>query len=487
MDITRELNYDILHLIMSMCKRNEISMMMKTCKLLNLHGAKLLLSSELVELRSEEDIISFTTFMLGGSKHLDRFAHPLRVHITAESLSKQSAADLRDFLFDYGHLLRFRALTISHAEQLLAIDPQLPIALAEIGFAKYLGLTGAGPLARDMIQKMKNEVFDFSVSFMLRDTDYLFLPDDYENNPILVLEPLCHRLCSVSGTWGATDPAKDVYEGIVFHGVTSLDLCTKDPIHVPHYARAFPNVVNLGIITSSANELLLEDAQVIATYAESRNRNRTAQRAHGSWARLGCFSGTVFDWWALALECEVERVRVSDLLDWHFDMFGELLRIARPKYLELDVRAFTAVVEDFGALFRRQSTHFLAGLRVDVSFDIPDRDELDAGSMLDTVVAACAGTAQLRWLQINLHCSSLRFGFLPSRIPHVTPISPPEAFFRQLDLHALAQRLKREVPTLRGLSVRIQALRGREFDTIHLGEQFPPDTEWDKLDQHLAG
>ncbi len=381
MDITRELNYDILHLIMSLCQRHEISTMMKTCRLLNLQGAKLLLS-DFVTLDTEKDITSFIAFMLGGSENLDRFDQPLRVHFTVESPSPESVADLRDFLFDYGHLLWFRALIISHAERLLAVDLHLPAALAEIGFINYMHVAEAGPLARAMLQEMKNEVFDVRVDFELRNKHYMFLPDDLQNNPILVLAPLYDTLCSVSGTWGGTDPAKTVYEDFVFHDVTSLELHTKDPIHVSHYAHAFPNVLDLSVSASVANGILLDEAQIITVCTEFRNRNRVAQRAHGSWARLERFHGSMHNWWAIGLECEVERVEVSDLLEWQFGMFGEMLRVARPKYLVLDVRASTATLEDFGTLFRRQATQFLAGLRLDVSFDPLDRDELDASTML---------------------------------------------------------------------------------------------------------
>ena len=64
------------------------------------------------------------------------------------------------------------------------------------------------------------------------------------------------------------------------------------------------------------------------------------------------------------------------------------------------------------------------------------------------------------------------------------PISPPEAVFRQMNLDAFAHRLKNEVPTSRALSVRIQSLRGRELDTAHIGESFPSDTGWERLDQY---
>ncbi len=108
------------------------------------------------------------------------------------------------------------------------------------------------------------------------------------------------------------------------------------------------------------------------------------------------------------------------------------------------------------------------------------------------MVAACAGMAQLKWLQVNLDCWRLRYesllnrtgGFREGSTINDAPICPPEAFFAQLDLPVLAQRLKTEVPTLQGMRVKLQDLRGRERDMVHLGEQFPPDAEWDRLDRY---
>ncbi|RDX55140.1 hypothetical protein OH76DRAFT_1397515, partial [Lentinus brumalis] len=462
-------------------------MMMKTSKLLYLQGAKLLLS-EMVILRSEDDIVSFIAFMLGGPENLDRFRHPLKVHITAEFLSPQGAAHLRDFLFDYGHMLLFRVLAIAHAEQILATGPYLPEAFAEIDFIGRLSLREAGLLVRAMFQEMRNEVLNVTVAFELPTLKWRGrYSDSYQNNPIVVLAPLCNTLYSVSGTWGATNPTRDVYEGIIFHGVVSLQLHTRVPIHVRHYAYAFPNVVDLDVSTS------VDEEENLSVYQDWHDRNSTAQRVHGSWPRLDYFCGTALDWWALALECEVERMEMPDLLGRQFALFAEQLRTARPKYLVIDVGASTVVLEEFGTLFRQpekaSTLSRLAALRLDISFDPFDRHELDPSSMLDMLVVACAGAAQLQWLQVSLDCWRLRFDYngLHRDTPmEDVPISPPEVFFQKLDLHALARRLRREIPTLRAVSVRMRSLRGREPDTVHLGEPLPPDAEWDRVDQHLA-
>ncbi|TFK87519.1 hypothetical protein K466DRAFT_662942 [Polyporus arcularius HHB13444] len=488
MDVVRELNYDILHLVMTLCQRQEISMMMKTSKLLYLQGAKLLLS-EMVILRSEDDIVSFIAFMLGGPKNLDRFRHPLKVHITAEFLSPQGAAHLRDFLFDYGHMLLFRVLAIAHAEQILATGPYLPEAFAEIDFIGRLSLREAGLLVRAMFQEMRNEVLNVTVAFELPTPkwrgQYL---DSYQNNPIVVLAPLCNTLYSVSGTWGATDPTKDVYEGIIFHGVVSLQLRTKVPMHVRHYAHAFPNVVDLDVSTSMDKK-----EEDLPDYQDWHDDNCAAQRFHGSWPRLDYFCGAVPDWWALSLECEVERMEIPDLLGWQFALFAEQLRTARPKYLAIDVGASTVVLEEFGTLFRQpekaSTLSRLAALRLDIRFDPIDRHRLEPSSMLDMLAVACVGAAQLQWLQVSLDCWRLRFDYhgLSRDTPtEDAPISPAEVFFQKLNLHALVRQLRREIPTLRAVSVRMRSLRGREPDTAHLGEPFPPDAEWDRLYQHLA-
>ena len=375
-----DLNYDILYLVMSVSKKKEISAMMKTCKLLNIEGAKVLLS-RMITLSSEKALLSFMAFMLGGSEEeFDRFGHPLWVLISADSLSAQAAVLLRDFLYDYGHLLWFRGLTLTHAEHLLAADPHLPEAFTYIGFIHYISLSHAGSQVRAMFQEMRTEIYDVKVSFNLRDDNYRFLPDDYQNNPILVLAPLRDTLDSVSGTWGATDTVHGVYEGIVYPNVDKLSLHTKDPIHVPHYVHAFPNVVDLSVSTTC--EYMFTDEHILAVHGQWRDINKAAQQANGSWSRLERFEGNVLEWWALALDCKVERIEVSDLRHWHFPIFGELLRIARPKYLVVDVRASMAVLEEFGTLFSQQSTPFLAGLRLDLSFDPPDREELDANKLL---------------------------------------------------------------------------------------------------------
>ncbi|KAI0701536.1 hypothetical protein C8T65DRAFT_788063 [Cerioporus squamosus] len=387
MGVMRELNYELLHLVMSLCKRHELSVMMKTCKLLYLQGAKLLLSDMAI----------------------------LRLKTT---------------------LLPSR-LSCSVAQGIWTVSTIL---------SKFSSLPSS--LVCAMVQKMRNPVAAVRVDFELRDHQHRFLPDNYHNNPILTLAPLSDTLCRLSETWGATDPAKDVYEGIIFPNVTSLELHTKDPINVVHYIHAFPNILRLTVTTSTADRISL-DVHILALYGEWHNRNQTAQRAHRSWPRLERFAGTVHDWWALALECEVERMQVSDLLGWQLLEFAELLRIALPKYLVLDVRASTVVLEDFCGPFRQKAVQSLAALRVDLSFGPLDRHVLDASSMLDALVAACAGT-QLQWLQVNLDCWGLRIGFpfddaVIATVEDV-PISRPEVFLCQLDLRALALRLKREEP-----------------------------------------
>ena len=367
-----KVNDDILYLVMSHCGRHEVSAMMKTCKFLNQTGAKLLLSW-LTMLESDEDIISFTDFMLGGWGNRERLRIPLRVYIEPQSLSAKSVSHLTSMLLHWGHLLRFRTLSIFRAEQLLALDPDLPGAFGRVEFIGDLFISRVGPLAKTMLQSMRSEVHLARSTIDLYGTRHRHLSDDYQSNPIFALASMRASLRRISGTWGATDPERNVYEDIVFQNVTSLKLGTKDPILVAHYAYSFPNVVNLDVSCITREE---------EQFTDWRNRNRTAQQGRRSWPRLTRFYGSILYWWALALKCEIERVELEDFLCLHSAILGELVQVARPKYLILNLTASEVAKQQFRALFHNEASQGLVALTLDISFEHSDRYELDVSTML---------------------------------------------------------------------------------------------------------
>ncbi|RPD54123.1 hypothetical protein L226DRAFT_617233 [Lentinus tigrinus ALCF2SS1-7] len=450
---------DILLAVMLVSRRHEVSAMMKTCRLLYEAGVPYLLK-ETVDLKHEDDIVSFVTFMAAEQSSRLRYDIGLRLSL-AESLSPGVAELLTHFLKNGGDAMRFRTLHLDHPEKLLSSSPGLADAFSTISYIDRLHVYEAGPLATSTLQNLRAEVHHVSVRLDGFGSVTHGTPTGTETDLTILLHSLRGSLLSFHGEGFDSRLTHET----IFPNVASLSLTGHVPIYVPDYARAFPNVTNLATGTLQMDLISLNEAPRISAW---RLENRSAQLSHGtgSWPALKQCRGTVADLWALGLRCEVEKLTATVDMDsaWELGMLGEVLRDLRPKYLEMfGVPATMAASPDFAEFFQQKPYWCLKTVVLKVSFP-PGTGDVDGNAITDCIVRIVSAL-KLDVFVLGIDCYFLQYEYLPDSETGLTLRSETtltERFLKQLDVDAFADSIQGAAPALRGLQIKIRRLRGSQ-------------------------
>lgn len=349
------LNYDILHLVMSLSSTQEISRMMQTCQLLHREGTKILLREAIV-LRRESDVVSFIAFMCADNYR--RFLNLLDLHFFCKRLSPTAGLLLRHFFLTTASRMHFRCLQLDDVEDVLASDSELPSALGRIMAISNLILSDVGPLARAMLDGMTTHVYHISINF----------PDDpsedlEDSNALVVLKSLRPSLMSISGRWLETTPELPFYD-IKYPHVHALTMDTFDVVHIAHYAYSCPHVTSLTLESTASMDSVVQMEMC-------REENRRAQLEHAKWDALVDYQGSVVDLWALGLVCHVERLQFTRD-GWDSGMFKDVLLDVRPIAIRMAV-GVQVMADPMFVDALCQST--ARDLRIEIIFDEADRDK----------------------------------------------------------------------------------------------------------------
>ena len=81
--------------------------------------------------------------------------------------------------------------------------------------------------------------------------------------------------------------------------------------------------------------------------------------------------------------------------------------------------------------------------------------------------------AALQILLVNMDCLLLHAPGIPFPGIRAVRRQPAETFVNDLDVDALCTRIRRKMPSLKAVSVRLQGLRGREDVVVVQGELLP--------------
>ena len=327
------LNYDILHLIMSISATQEVCSLMCTCWLLYREGAKFLLHH--VKLEDDRGIQSFTQFMAADPYRRIPYLHSL--DLSCGTLTPETAVLLRVFLGLAGPFLQLHHVLLRKPEDLLRSDPGLVEAFARTYFISFLAFYQPGALSFGLLERMSGVVHSASLHFDRSPTE---LPE--KSNPIFAFRSLRNTLVEVSGHLFTADVTSSYTSGIVFPHVRRLRLETSTPIHTIDYARAFPNLASL-YFSCRPEFYISVDEEERDDLAVARERNCTAMREHGGWSKLQFVDGAMADLWTLGLRSTIAKLKVL-MLPLHEEhrlmaasMFEDLLRDNHIEKLHLNV------------------------------------------------------------------------------------------------------------------------------------------------------
>ncbi|RPD53410.1 hypothetical protein L226DRAFT_576214 [Lentinus tigrinus ALCF2SS1-7] len=475
------LNLDSLLLIMSLSERREISVMMKTCKLLHGEGSKFLLRGSL-RLHAHDKISSFVAFMTAPQQS-HRFHNSLNVRLDPAASHSPNAMDpLVNFFKEFGHLLQFHTLNISGlhgAERILQSFPDLRTALSGVRYIGHLRVLQAGPLTTQMLKDMRGEVARVTVDLagfdaFGDDTP----PDGTETNPALLLRPFRECLRSFRGSGFAGDLGNwRSNEDITFPHVHTLSLGKHDPLNVPHYAHAFPNITSLstGIRHRylSWSRMPLDEARPLLL--GWRRESKSKQLVHGAWSALAQLHGTLPDLWVLGLDCEVERLTLTicESRPWDPGMLADVLHDSRgAKYLDLYLEPPIAAEssQDIVSVLE-QFSGSLQVVQVSLQFHRNRQDGVvDVSAILDALVKMVE-VLRLRFFAVSIMCGAMPDMYLLGGKDN--PGTRAGAFLWKFDVPAFADRLTNADPSLHGLQVRLSG-RG-PLEVVQRGDKLPID------------
>ncbi len=348
MDLRPALNYDVLHIVMSLLSKREVFSMMGTCKTLYREGPKFLLHD--VTLRDEHDIRFFTQFMAADLYHRIRYLSIFTFE--CGRLHAEAALLLRSFLESAAPVLRLQHLRLLDPEDMLSSDLGLIQAFSRIAYMVTLSMRMPGRLSYDLLSKMSGFVQIAVVDCKKRGAEPV-----EDNNPIVPLCSLRNTLAEVAayGVKAHISPGRGA--DIVFPHVRKLRLQTYSAIDSAEYARAFPNLVSLYFLgrRSAYRGFDEEDREVLGVH---RERNRTSLRERGGWSTWEHLEGTPIDLWGLGLQGTVEKLTsfMGAIDEDHqaiiAGVFEELMRDIHVKQIHLGIFMSRAVRDALRILSR---------------------------------------------------------------------------------------------------------------------------------------
>ncbi|KAI0752483.1 hypothetical protein C8Q80DRAFT_1267029 [Daedaleopsis nitida] len=253
--------------------------------------------------------------------------------------------------------------------------------------------------------------------------------------------------------------------------------------HMKPYIRAYPHLTRLHVKTDHADDLRCDSDHPIDTVQELRAHRalNIAEQSGQSWVwnELGEFTGFVTDLFLIGLTCVVNRVRLYET-DWrevNFDMFKEVLAMARPKELKVDGYSGLLLHPVHGLIPVLKSPNTrMEYLAAEVWLGEDDR-ETDIAEALEQLFTALT-TRPFHRLRLFLRVHKLdptpdgpsliamiaaqRRGEPSPETPPPMPLTRAELSLQSFDLAAFTRRLGEAIPSLTDALIAISGLRGRE-------------------------
>ncbi|TFK87416.1 hypothetical protein K466DRAFT_653173 [Polyporus arcularius HHB13444] len=468
MDLRPALNYDVVHLVMSLLSKREVISMMGTCKTLYREGPKFLLHE--VTLKDEHDIRSFTQFMAADPYHRIRYLSIFTFR--CGRLSVEAALLLRVFLQFSAPFLRLQQLRLLDPEVMLRCDLGLIQAFSRIAYIATLSIRKPDALSFDLLSKMSGFVHT-----AILDCKYPAAAQLADSNPILALRSLRNTLVDVVAYGFEANVTPGRCASIVFLHVRKLRLETFAPINSVEYARAFPNLASLHF--SCRMSVMRIEERERDELAVHRNRNRMSLRECGGWSTLEYLDGTPIDLWVLGLQGIVGRLRSfmgsmdEACQDIVAGAFEELMRDIRVKQVHLDIWTSRAVRDALRTLSR--TSRDLEHLGLNIVFD-PKEPPADVKGMLDALVEYVARNS-LRSLAVVFSCMDIlslmreddaEMTSAPASADECKPLLHPES---------LAVRIQSVAPSLRDISLELW-VDNKEIGTLRRGDEIPNPEHW---------
>ncbi|TFK90769.1 hypothetical protein K466DRAFT_651389 [Polyporus arcularius HHB13444] len=265
------INFDVLFRILDFATRDVAASLMRTCRTLNLQGAKHLFKSPVV-LETDDQAVSFVQFFVARN---DRSTASHRYHLLRDlciklvSPSQDAAATLTCFFTHIAvpYMANFVRLELHHPEELLGANEELRPAISALPLLQSIKVTNAGPLCGAMLEDLRSPLV-----FAYVDIDW---ESDIESDPGMLLCNARHTLQELSLNYV--------------------------PVPSPRVLRrACPNLRHLHINASSRQDWV--EMQEI----------RDEHAAQHSWHSLHAYSGSVNVLYMLHLRCPISRLDIHD-------------------------------------------------------------------------------------------------------------------------------------------------------------------------------
>ncbi|OJT14645.1 hypothetical protein TRAPUB_8803 [Trametes pubescens] len=504
------LNLDVLLTVMSLSDARTISRLMRASRELYPQGPKYLLR-EAVDLESASHVTSFVAFM--------RADHPRRLPlldslcIQTGPLPTAESGVLEEFLVDCGPLLDAKRLCIKRAEEFFKSRPGLARAFGLLRHIKHLAVSEVGPHTSVFLHDFQSSLvfadlemipFNYDGAVLRVGEDGLDADEEAEEsfrnsitdgyrNPILLLrnsqetlKSLDVRSCGTMPTLGSSDQYKECYPA-----VHKLTLAANKLPNTLHYARAFPNVHTITFrIDPPQLEILGENLADFRAFRDA-NMHHLAEYTGPQWPSLKAVHGALTEHFLLGLACPVEQVHIDGPY-MNAMMFHSMLADTRPKYVYF--HAFDVDMFEDGEFDELMSGPLLAPVRcfdIMVAFGgVLQPEQVDVPAALvscpaalascnvcsrafwqDALIEGISNVPSLRSFGLSLGCFGLQpDGELLKDVAHPAPLCPAEEYLRDLDLNALAHRIRTAVPRLQTVTVSLIGHRARRNDLTVSGE-----------------
>ncbi|RDX50228.1 hypothetical protein OH76DRAFT_1417924 [Lentinus brumalis] len=286
------INFDVLFRILDFATRDVAASLMRTCRTLNLQGAKHLFKSPVV-LETDDQAVSFVQFFVARN---DKSAASHRYHLLRDlciklaSPSYEAAAALTFFFAHIAvpYLANFVRLELHHPEDLLGANEELRPAISALPLLQSIKVTNAGPLCGAMLEDLRSPLV-----FAYVDIDW---ESDIESDPAMLFRNARHTLQELEAYW--TDSL--TRDAPKFRMLRRLSL-NHVPVPSPRVLkRVCPNLRHLHINDSSRQDWV--------EMQEIRDDHATQH----SWHSLHVYSGSVNVLYMLHLRCPISRLDIHD-------------------------------------------------------------------------------------------------------------------------------------------------------------------------------
>ncbi|KAI1790648.1 hypothetical protein LXA43DRAFT_476905 [Ganoderma leucocontextum] len=446
-----------------------------------------------VDLLSGSDIESFVDAVSANKVDIPSI---LGFRIYAGNVSQLVGDAFAAFIMKHRGVFKISHLEIHHAEEFLGSTHRLVYAFAACITIAHVTLGEVGDLGRELLVRSRFSLISANLTMPGDLDEELDEPDSEEDdsedddsddsnnqrdpdyyarhNPIVLLRNSRRTLESLTGSGCKTLCAKaktikDLSYKQVYPHVTNLELHQRNEIPFAfRLVNAFPNLRTLHI--SFSLDAIMEVGDTPKSVRERRRVNQDKQWVFGTWKSLEACYAPLFEHYLLGLTCRVEELHIlGDHMDP--DMFFQVVRRTEPAHLSLDGFDADAFTLGFAEVLS-QLDHAVTKLQsLEVALDLGSTlrpDEIDVAKTL----AEMTSTLQpLRIRSFRLSLAVSIHGRPRPPLELVPMCAQLERYLEALDLDALATRVRKSVPSLQTVALRLSGHPTRPLMTATHGAE----------------